>query len=223
MRLVALSLIVLNIAYFLWQFSSGDEPVSAPVIKPAIAPTIHLLSDDQRNLEFGQVIAEPLPDVRADLPGCSAIGPLPDLPTGQEVLERLVGLDLPVILQAFDEPDGDYDYRVMLRPAASPEAAFRKLRELQSLDIDSYVITTGKDALAISLGVYSTERAARAAQATHADDGYETIVATMTRINRSYWLIAEGEDAQSVPDAVFQDLQAQFDQISKKTMPCPRP
>ena len=78
--------------------------------------------------------------------------------------ERLVALDLSAEIQPLDELLPGQDFRGLVDPAPSFEDAFRKLRELQIQDIYSYMITQGRYAFGISLGVYSPESTAFEAQ-----------------------------------------------------------
>ena len=104
----------------------------------------------------------------------------------------------------------------MIPPAASLEEAFRKLRELQSQGIDSYVITRGNDALAISLGVFSTIKAAKAAQ--QSNYGYESMIAKIQRLDRSYWIVPYG--TLEVAEALMQSSIMDFSDLKITQIAC---
>lgn len=224
MRLVVAALIAMNIGYALWHWQR--DPVVAPAQRFAedIAPTITLLAEvhnTQRQQELDDVVSNPVrvnDDANNAL--CDALGPFSDIVNGQVVLERLEALDTPVRLQAMDEPTGEYDFRVMIPPTSSLEEAFRKLRELQLRDIDSYVITKGEDALAISLGVYSTDAAAKVAQNSHVKDGYQSRITKIPRLNRNFWLIHQKSTALRLPEVVFEEILVEFPQIALASLNC---
>jgi hypothetical protein len=226
MRLVVVSLVLLNIGYFLWHFRHEPAQPAATRMQVESEPgeALVLLSemgDDERNTELMEVMDNPMVNDGQEDQQCEAIGPFEDVLSGQQVLERLQAIDLELLLRAIDEPTGEYDYRVMIPPATSLEEAFRKLRELQSQDIDSYVMTKGKEALAISLGVYSTVDAAETAQAGHAREGYDSIVAEIERLDRSFWIVNQDMQALDVPEELLGGLQAEFPYLHVASMVCP--
>ena len=222
MRIVLVLLIILNLLYFLWQFVPQDEQVSAVTSKTVTLPTITLIKDvieELRKDEPDQVDTDPLTN---DDDNCMALGPFEDILPGQDVSDRLTTMGLVVNLRAIDEPTGEYDFRLMLPPAASLEDAFRKRRELQAQDIVGHVITEGRDEFAISLGVYSSEEAVKAAQIDHANSGYKSIVARIPRLNRSYWVITEDRIPRGITENLIKELQSKFEQVSLDSMNCPR-
>ena len=228
MRIVLVVLIILNLLYFLWQtvplekMLPLDKQVSAVTSKAVAVPTITLIKDvieERRKNEPDQAESDPLSD---DGDNCMVLGPFEDILPGQDVSDRLSAMGLVVHLRAVDEPTGEYDFRLMLPPAASLEDAFRKRRELQAQDIVGHVITEGRDEFAISLGVYSSEDAVKAAQVDHANSGYKSIVARIPRLNRSYWVITEDGIPRDIPQNLIEELQGKFEQVSLDSMICPR-
>ncbi len=228
MRRVFYCLLALNVAYFGWQTMFrpvADAPMRPVVDENAVAeiPSIELLSEtgiDDRSRQMGDIVSNPLVSSEEGAGQCEAFGPFLDIVSSQEVLERLSGLDDATLLRAVDEPTGEYDFRVMLPPAVSLEEAFRKLRELQNQNIDSYVISKGKDALAISLGVFSTREAAELARGRFQRDGYEVQITGIERVDRRYWLIAVPGAALVIPQAVEEELAGQYD-VSRSRVVCP--
>ena len=228
MRIVLVVLIILNLLYFLWQMVPlekivpQEKQVTAVTSKAVAVPTITLIKDvieERRKDEPDQADADPLSD---DGDNCMVLGPFEDILPGQDVSDRLSAMGLVVHLRAIDEPTGEYDFRLMLPPAASLEDAFRKRRELQAQDIVGHVITEGRDEFAISLGVYSSEDAVKAAQVDHANSGYKSIVARIPRLNRSYWVITEDGIPRDIPENLIEELQSKFEQVSLDSMICPR-
>ena len=220
MRLVVASLLIINVVYLVWQLHRPEFPGTEVTDTLGIRPTITLISEASKNDRreaLDKVVANPLVfDTGEGATTCSALGPFDDVSEGQIVLERLVSMDFQVNLKAIDRPTGEFDFRVMIPPAASLEEAFRKLRELQSQGIDSYVITRGNDALAISLGVFSTIKAARAAQ--QSNYGYESMIAKIQRLDRSYWIVPYG--TLEVAKALMQSIITDFSDLEINQVAC---
>ena len=129
-------------------------------------------------------------------------------------------LDLLVELRAIDRATGNYDHRVMIPPAASLEAAFRKLRELQTQKIDSYVITQGKHTLGISLGVFSTLAAAHKLQLALAADGNQTEIVEVSRSRREYWIFSGEGSHLLAGDSFMESLELEFPGVGRQPQMC---
>ena len=220
MRLGVASLVVINIVYLVWQLYWSEFAQTEVTAAVVTGPTITLISEADKNdrLEaLNKVVVDPIiVDDGDGANACPALGPFYDVLEGQAVLERLASLNLQVNLKAIDQPTGEFDFRVMIPPAASLEEAFRKLRELQSQGIDSYVITRGDDALAISLGIFSPIKAAKAAQ--ESKDGYESMIAKIQRLDRSYWIVANGTLA--VDEVLMQSIIMDFSGVAITEIAC---
>jgi hypothetical protein len=152
---------------------------------------------------------------------CQVFGPLNDLFAGQALVEKLKLYDMQTTLKALDKVAGGSDYRVVIPPAKSPQDAFRKLRELKSSDIDSYVITQGPDELGISLGLFSSLAAAKSASADLAADGYVTQVREIPRLLREFWVYGVTNMQRLDVDAViWQAILIEYPEIEQKRRPC---
>ncbi|MDG1442321.1 MAG: hypothetical protein P8R02_06505 [Pseudomonadales bacterium] len=227
MRAIALSLIAVNIVYFFYQ-GFYLEPKSPALSVRAVdksLETVFLLSENstagiQQNQEMDLVINNPILLDRQDSGLCQAIGPFEGLFEGQAALEKLVALEFDVELKAIDRAMAESDYRVMIPPAASLQAAFRKLRELKSQEIDSYVITQGSDSLGISLGVFSTKSAAVSLQQTLQASGYEAKITAIPILERQFWLYGVGGRDFKINDALMAGLVEEYPGIEQKEGQC---
>jgi hypothetical protein len=124
-------------------------------------------------------------------------------------------------LKALDKISGGSDYRVLIPPAKSSQDAFRKLRELKSSDIDSYVITQGPDELGISLGLFSSLAAAESASADLAVNGYVTQVRETPRLRREFWVYGVTNMQHLDVDAVvWQAILIEYPEIEQKRRLC---
>ena len=151
---------------------------------------------------------------------CLALGAYTSLTSAQNMAERLTAVGVEVDLRAIDDPTGDYDYRVVLPPAASLQEAFRRLRELKSRNIDSYVITQGKNSLGISLGVFSSNSAAINHQQALAKDGYPADITEIPRLMRGYWIYARDHDERFPPGTTD---EARVSGVEITELPCLNP
>jgi hypothetical protein len=151
---------------------------------------------------------------------CLALGAYTSLTSAQNMAERLTAVGVEVDLRAIDDPTGDYDYRVVLPPATSLQEAFRRLRELKSRNIDSYVITQGKNSLGISLGVFSSNSAAINHQQALAKDGYPADIAEIPRLMRGYWIYARDHDERFPPGTID---EARVSGVEITERPCLNP
>ena len=170
MRYIFLTLLLANFGYLGYELlgqpsASSNTVVTMPGKPPAEDKTIFLLTekqpDETDSAHLDTVINNPVQKDDSASNTCDAIGPFQDIFSGQALLNQLQAMNINAALHAVDQPTGQNDYRVLIPPANSLQDAFRKLRELKSRNIDSYVITQGEHALAISLGLFSDEAAAK--------------------------------------------------------------
>ncbi|XOV85925.1 MAG: hypothetical protein ACFHX7_13210 [Pseudomonadota bacterium] len=223
MRYVFFTLLAVNLvflAYILARPAELDEPPRVPTYPAGVEPIL-LPSENREDAAMARVVENPLVQKQVDQTGCPAIGPFETLFKGQAAVEQLSALEIPADLRAIDQPLGESDYRVMIPPSASLEEAFRKLRELKSRDIESYVITQGADSLGISLGVFSTSGAALNAQAQHERQGYDTSIVEIPRLVREFWIFTS--DPDSVQGSLWENLAAENAALRRQLMSCPPP
>jgi hypothetical protein len=227
MRYVFLSLLIANLAYLVYAgfMREADRAVPRTVPTASGVDTLYLLSenrhDDNRDERLNRVISNPVLKDESARHDCLAIGPFEDLFSGQAVVDQLLALDIESELRAVDQTTGESDYRVLIPPAPSLQEAFRKLRELKSRDIDSYVITQGADALGISLGVFSSKVAAEAMQALREREGYEVEIVEIPRLSREFWLFSADSPNLDLEPAIWESLVSRQGSLEQKFMACP--
>ena len=233
MKMIFWTLLLLNTAYFGYHFLDLEGQSSA-ALKPGArvkqvsgdgVQAIYLLNENSnaeiRKQELDFIIKNPLlsrRDTKSEL--CIGVGPFSDLFAGQAAVEQLVAINLEVQLTAVDQMVGRSDYRLMIPPARTLQDAFRKLRELKSQNIDSYVMTQGKDALGISLGVFSSQALATIAKEKLELDGYDSVMVEIPRIVREFWIFDTGQNNLPLPEEVWQNLRIEHPEVEQKEVPC---
>lgn len=231
MKRIFLTLVLVNLGYLVYQL--GMEPKAGSQEKSALKrndeyPAIQLLSErkgrSERQLEVEQVLENPI-SVDSGIyggddaeRGCQGLGPFGDVIAAQDAAERFSAIGFVVALRAVDETTGEFDYRVVLPPAPSLQEAFRRLRELKSRDIDSYVISQGDDALGISLGVFSNNDSAVQHQQSLAEEGYTANIREIPRVIRGYWVF--GLVGGVFPTAQLAPLTAENPTIEVRETAC---
>jgi hypothetical protein len=226
MRYILIALLVCNLAYFAHKtvLNDGQKTVFSARDSVAGVESIYLLSENSRgslrDRELELVVNNPMTTLGEESGSCDVIGPFVDIFLGQNAADRINAVKLMVEMKALDVMTGESDYRVMLPRSASLQGAFRKLRELKSQGIDSYVITQGADALSISLGVFSTKGAADALESKLLLDGYKVIVSGIPRLSRQLWMFPlDGENIE-IDDLAWQALVENHPDIKKKQLQC---
>ncbi len=234
MKMIFWTLLLLNTGYFGYHYL-GYEGQSNAELKPGdrvkqvpgeSVKTIYLLNEksspEMREQELDFIIKNPHLSRRdAETELCIGVGPFSDLFAGQAAVEQLIAINLEVQLMAVDQLVGRSDYRLMIPPARTLQDAFRKLRELKSQNINSYVMTRGRDALGISLGVFSNDALATIAKEKLELDGYDSVMVEIPRIVREFWIFDTGQNYLPLPAEVWQSLRIEYPEIEQKEVPCP--
>lgn len=213
MRWLFVGIVALNILYFGWAVGSrdaspgeGSNPAVVDMSVREFPATLELL-DDRNNAPVVEVAVVPPP--ASSLPvvsGCPAVGPLPDAATGEKIRSALSGRGLEASVVSLDK-GGQSVFWVYLPPQGNRQQALRKLRELQAKGIDSFVVSTGPDENAISLGSFSSRDSARGVEARLRSSGYEVMIREQVRSIRQNWVVLRDPQAQGVLEAVPRNVQ----------------
>ena len=224
MRYIVFTLLAINVLYLGYSLYTEEPPVQDSVIQRLDLPTIKLLKEGgvrvNRKKQMDQIVKNPVPLVENDEPECIALGPFSTAASGLVILERLEALDVSVELRAIDKSMRKYDHQVIISPAASREAAFRQLRELQAQNIDSYVITRGKNALAISLGVFSKLNSANRLRDEMTDSGYQIDIVEFARLTRGYWVFFDEDHELDMSEEFIELMREEFPEVGQQAQLC---
>lgn len=214
MRWLLILLVVLNFLFYLYNINQQATNVQGDVAAsraPSAETDIKLLSETK-----SLPPRSPARDVAA---GCLYVGGFDQESMALAIEQRLLSIDIDSSVTSIDEPAG-IDYWVYLSPLVSRQASLRQLRELQSRNIDSYIITVGDLANGVSLGIFSRKDSAESVVSRLQGIGYAASIRELPRTHRSYW-VQVGEGGQRLlSESLLSDLISDFPGVEHQQMPC---
>ncbi len=151
--------------------------------------------------------------------GCTFIGGFDEESTALAVEQRLLSLDIDSRVEPMDEAAG-VDYWVYLPPLVSRQASLRQLRELQSRNVDSYIITVGDLTNGVSLGIFSRRDSAESVVERLQAIDYSASIRELPRSHRRYWVRIPRADAAFLTDAIVAELAESFPALERQQLPC---
>ncbi|WP_111658276.1 SPOR domain-containing protein [Isoalcanivorax indicus] len=183
MRWVFYSLLILNVIYLGWQLLGYTAAPAPPVVSRAAAPaSLQLL--EEAGHRAGAVR-------RADSPArgamCVVAGPWGQRADAEALRAQAAEISPRGRVQPVTVRRDRLNW-VYLPPQARREDALGALRELQSRGVDSFIVSEGEDANAVSLGYFSSEESARGLQVRMRDAGYPAEVRETWRETVEYWV-----------------------------------
>jgi hypothetical protein len=199
MRVLTILLVLLNLSYLAWSIWLAEEPVKDMLVRaPAVGATARLvllnenyISQVDSQLLDGQGQGEGMLAQSEIVLGCFTVGSFLTQQLGQAFAASAQERGYKVEMRSV-EVLGAPDYWVHLPPFVSEAAARRKLAELRSKSIDSYLITSGELNLGISLGLFSRQPLAVALRQRLAGLGYDSEILEVTRSYAEYWVDVQG-------------------------------
>lgn len=150
---------------------------------------------------------------------CLLLGGFNEATLAQAVEQRLLSLDIDSQFEAVDEAAG-VDYWVYLPPLVSRQASLRQLRELQSRNIDSYIITVGDLSNGISLGIFSRKDSAESVVSRLQRVDYTALIRELPRSHRRYWVRVAGERKHLLGDELLAELVRSFPALESQQISC---
>ncbi|MBE7374212.1 SPOR domain-containing protein [Pseudomonas lopnurensis] len=216
MRWFFLLLVLLNVFFFL------QHQYQAPLRVKEVVP-LDAYNRPQQNITL--LSESPSPPRREQMsPGqadsaCLFLGGFDEEHLAKSLEQRLLSLDVQSSVQ-FVDMAGGVDYWVYLPPLASRQASLRQLRELQSRNIDSYIITVGDLANGISLGIFSRKDSAEGVVARLREVDYAALVRELPRVHRKYWVRVSNAARHLVDDTILEGLMRDMPALQHRQMPC---
>lgn len=206
MRSIVISLLVVNIAIFIYAQFFHEKEKNLGSLASEIAsrssgaqPSVTLLTE-ARNASggFQLIVAAPVAPIIKPLrlPLCTLVGPFPKLLRAEYFLEQLQSLGVTSEIRTIvvsSEPG----FWLHLPPEKSRKAALRRLSELHARGIDSYVIPNGDLENGISLGMFSDKSRAKVMEKNIEDQGYKADLINVPREQKELWVfLPEGESVK---------------------------
>ena len=204
MRWIFVTLLLLNAVYFLLkgEVVMHEQPAVsvAMVSSNQSLKSLQLLSEVSKGQQLRPQALELLP-LEEPTEGveslCTLIGPFSELLAAENILEHLRALEVEATMQNVEVPEGP-GYWVYLPPEDSRKAALRRLRELQSRGIDSYVIPKGDLANGISFGMFSQEALADKRLEVMRRQGYNAQMDEVKRSHSELWVMLPAGEVDKV-------------------------
>lgn len=150
---------------------------------------------------------------------CLFLGGFDEESTALAVEQRLLSLDIDSRGEPVDEAAG-VDYWVYLPPLVSRQASLRQLRELQSRNIDSYIITVGDLSNGISLGIFSRKDSAESVVNRLRGVDYTALIRELPRTHRRYWVRVSSDRQHLLSESLLGELARDFPELEHRQMPC---
>ncbi|AHL74141.1 sporulation protein [Stutzerimonas stutzeri] len=213
MRWLLMLLVILNLLLYLYHLNQAPPVVSEAAGQRTLSREagIKLLSE-----------TKPLArreSVQNTANACLFLGGFDEESTALAIEQRLLSLDIDSEVAPVDEAAG-VDYWVFLPPLVSRQASLRQLRELQSRNIDSYIITVGDLSNGISLGIFSRKDSAESVVNRLQGVDYKALIRELPRTHRRYWVRVVGARQHLLSGSLLAALMRDFPELEHRQMPC---
>lgn len=168
-------------------YLSEAEGVPIPAGRDRPISEIPVMSNTPPAVEEGR------PDI------CEIVGPFDGEGAAVEMVERLKALDVHSEVRSLQLPAGP-GYWVYLEPEPNRKSALRKLAELQSRGVDSYVIPKGELENGVSLGMFSKKTLADARMTEAESMGLAPRMQTIERTYREVWVMLNHQEDEKMSE-----------------------
>ncbi|UPQ83346.1 SPOR domain-containing protein [Pseudomonas knackmussii] len=213
MRWLLIFLVTVNLLFYLYQINQAP-PASGQIAAlevPSRGEGIQLLSETAP--------LSPRQATQNSDTACLFLGGFDQESMALAVEQRLLSLDIDSRVEPADEAAG-VDYWVFLPPLVSRQASLRQLRELQSRNIDSYIITVGDLTNGISLGIFSRKDSAESVVSRLNGVDYVASIRELPRTHRRYWVRVSSNSQRLLNDELLAELNRDFPDLEHRQMPC---
>lgn len=186
MRLILVSLLIINLAYLGYQFTQPVKIEQEEIIDVTVSTgpePIQLLSELTAKPKMNQLGSS------KKNPLCWAVGPYPVELDAKHLYARMLAMDIDARVEAQSVVIKE-EFWVHLKPLANRKQAMRKLKELQKRKVDSFVITEGELENGISLGLFGKQASVDRLLAKLKDKNITASVKPLKRTRNQYWVMA---------------------------------
>ena len=186
MRLILVTLLIINLAYLGYQFTQpvkAQQELSIDVAVSTGAEPIRLLSEV--TLKTKDVATSG--SKQGSL--CWAIGPYPVELDAKHLYARMLAMDMSAKVEAQSVVIKE-EFWAYIPPLANRKQAMRKLKELQKRQVDSFVITEGELENGISLGLFAKQESVDRLLDKLKEKNIAASVKPLKRTRSQYWVVA---------------------------------
>lgn len=224
MRWILIILLMCNGIYFLWQYYLVP-PESGHQVAPSQLQDEGerlLLVSELPAIETGSSAGSQVTEAPAKPEEplvCLKIGPFKDEVTGKQVVTRLAALEIRPRMETIKVP-GKPNYWVHIPPRNSRKVAIKLLRELQSKNIDSFLISRGELENGISLGIFTKLTSAEGVASERVKQGYDARVLTVPSSRKELWAVFDSEQTAKFSDALWTTIQEGNSNLQRRKNYC---
>ena len=244
MRKLFLILVLINLAFFYWQYEKQERPAANTDNAPVMDSTVHRLvlrselpdnpaTEDQPQPETQIPPQEPQLDVdqlqEQQQPGeivekpvltCYRLGPVTTIHTAATVSTLLENAGVTSVTRETEDriPNGFWVHLPLEKDAATAQ---RILEEIQNRNIsDVSTVPQSEGGYVISVGVFSEEIRAKRRQSQFIKLGYKPVIDERYKVKILTWFdVMDSESTLLVPE-VFTGLVAKFPDIKMQEIDC---
>lgn len=185
MRLIVITLLLINLAYLGYQFTQPAQVETAQKINVTVnngAAPIKLVSEVKTSAKVKST------DKQKQGQLCWAVGPYPVELDAKHLYARMLAMDMQAKVSTRSEIIKK-EFWVYLEPLANRKQAIRKLKELQKRKVDSFIITEGELENGISLGLFTKQESVDRLLEKLKKKNIEASVRPLTRTRNQYWVV----------------------------------
>lgn len=204
------------------QPSSVDSSVAAVDADPQGVVDLSSEITDPDGGPGGPVVGTASADAAAadaDAGQCLLVGPFAQQREVDNLVFKLGALNVAAAVKSREE-EVSSSFWVYLPPLLSEKAAARKLQELKSSGIDSFIFQDGELKNGISLGFFAARENALKRQRELAKAGYKTRIFSAPNLVRTYWVQMPAAAQRALADSFWKDLGASNPAISLERENC---
>lgn len=211
LRRLLFLLLASNLLLLLW---NSVRPAGPELLRggfnDSLAPLVHLREQPDFLLQGVSAVS----DVSAVAgSNCRVRGPFS---SNEDALVAMAGVDIAYRVVVLRTPVQESRlYRAMIAPADSLADAQLRLAAVRAAieriggGIDTYLVTSGSIANAVSLGLFSEQSNAVNVQSRLASEGVDVVIDVEFRTAESYWVVVDAQEVidindESSSDGVFQ-------------------
>lgn len=220
MRWILAVLIALNLGfggYQYWQASQHTAPASGAV---AVA-TLSNLEPTKNQIERLQQSKRPSDSAQGQGRATQCLR-IEGLERGQGlevIVSRLQAIEI-VTVQEPSQKVVKTDYQVIVGPFQTKTIAKEKLAEVAAKAIESYIISSGINVNALSMGVFSSETNALRQQALLASKGVNASIVSTAHLADLVSLVIDPESAALVADSTLASILSQYEKAEYSRFNC---